>query len=239
MKNLSICTIFSNWPLQSVFTQPIPSNSSKERYNLRDFFEHSIWCEIGLSIAHFIHDFNDDLSIRLSAFNWFHNLSYSLYTTLETELLGVDSGRIVSVKTLAEIKDETYRDLGALNKLLGGLSLLLMAVTSLGVIGLTSFSVTQRTRQIGTRRALGATRLAILRYFMLENWIVTGIGLLIGIALTYGLNFMLAQLAEVQKIGWPLVVSGMIALWVVGLLAALAPALRGTLVPPVVATRSV
>jgi putative ABC transport system permease protein len=163
----------------------------------------------------------------------------SLYTTLEEELLRVNEGRIVQVHTMAELKGERYGDLLALNKLLWGVSIMLVAVTSLGIIGLTSFSVTQRTRQIGTRRALGATRLAILRYFLLENWIVTGAGLLLGLGLTYGLNFALIHFAEVPKIGWPLVAGGMLALWLIGLLAALAPAARGTLVQPVIATRTV
>ena len=71
-------------------------------------------------------------------------------------------------------------------RLLGGLSVLLVVVTSLGIIGLTSFSVTQRTHEIGTRRALGATRPAILRYFLVENWIVTSSGWSWACVLTYG-----------------------------------------------------
>jgi putative ABC transport system permease protein len=107
-----------------------------------------------------------------------------LYTTLETKLVALNEGRLVKVQTLKEYKDDTYRDVTAVTQMLGGLSVLLVVVTSLGIIGLTSFSVTQRTREIGTRRALGATRLAILRYFLLENWIITGMGLTLGIALT-------------------------------------------------------
>jgi putative ABC transport system permease protein len=112
-------------------------------------------------------------------------------------------------------------------------------VTSLGIIGLTSFSVTQRTREIGTRRALGATRLAILRYFLVENWVTTTVGLGLGVGFTYGLNFALANLADVPRIDLPTIGLGMVALWAMGLVAALAPAVRGTTVQPVVATRSI
>ena len=52
---------------------------------------------------------------------------------------------------------------------------LLTAITGLGIVGLASFSVARRTRQIGIRRALGATKTAIVRYFMLENFIVSSI----------------------------------------------------------------
>ena len=162
-----------------------------------------------------------------------------LYTRLETDLLDSNEGRLVTVRTLKEIKDETYSSVHAVTKMLGGVSVLLVVVTSLGIIGLTSFSVTQRTREIGTRRALGATRLAILRYFLVENWLITAMGLTLGILLTYGLNFALAHWSDVQTIGVPVVAGGMILIWCVGLLAALVPAIRGTSVSPVLATQTV
>jgi putative ABC transport system permease protein len=162
-----------------------------------------------------------------------------LYTVLDASLLRVNEGRIASVRTLKEIKANTYRPNVVVTQMLGVLSLLLVFVTSLGIIGLTSFSVTQRTREIGTRRALGATRWAILRYFLVENWLVTSTGLTLGLVLTYALNFALAQSAEVSRIGWTQVTTGMLILWLAGLMAALVPALRGTTVPPVLATRTV
>jgi putative ABC transport system permease protein len=163
----------------------------------------------------------------------------SLFGAMETELLKVNPGRLVETQTLLEIKRRHYRDITAFSQLLGGVSVLLVAVTSLGIIGLTSFSVTQRTRQIGTRRALGASRPAVLRYFLVENWIVTSTGLLLGIVFSYGLNFTLAHFTDVPKVPWTLAGVCMLLLWLVGLLAALAPALRGSAVAPVVATRTV
>ena len=162
-----------------------------------------------------------------------------LYTRLEMKLNESNEGRLITVRTLKEIKDETYSSVFAITKMLGAVSVLLVVVTSLGIVGLTSFSVTQRTREIGTRRALGATRLAILRYFLVENWLITAMGLTLGILLTYGLNFALAQWSDVQTIGVPVVAGGMILIWCVGLLAALVPAIRGTSVSPVLATQTV
>ncbi len=162
-----------------------------------------------------------------------------VFKAAEVALLDSNAGRIVMLDTMTELKERMYSDLVALDKMFLGVSVLLVFVTSLGIIGMTSFSVTQRTKQIGTRRALGATRLAILRYFLIENWILTGIGLTLGIALSYSLNFALANLADAPKISFAMVGAAMLVLWVVGLLAALAPALRGTLVPPVIATQSV
>ena len=163
----------------------------------------------------------------------------SLYGGVEQALLDLNESRILSVRTLTEVEHDGIKDIMAVGTMLGFISSLLVAVTCLGVIGLTSFSVTKRTKEIGTRRALGATRAAILRYFLLENWMLTGIGLAVGIVVTYALNFLLAELAEVSRLDFALVAWGMLLLWVVGLLSALVPALRGTAVPPVVATRTV
>ena len=63
---------------------------------------------------------------------------------------------------------------------------MLTAVTALGIVGLASFSVNRRTRQIGIRRALGASKVAVLRYFMTENLMISLVGVLIGAALTIG-----------------------------------------------------
>jgi putative ABC transport system permease protein len=163
----------------------------------------------------------------------------TLYGETEATLLRVNDGRIASTSSMAEIEREDFAELLAVNQMLGAVSLLLVAVTSLGMIGLTSFTVTQRTRQIGTRRALGATRFAILRYFLVENWVLTGFGLTLGLVCTYGLNLLLAKLADVPTVAGSTVVGAMVFLWIVGLLATIFPALRGTTVPPVVATRTI
>jgi putative ABC transport system permease protein len=165
---------------------------------------------------------------------------------LEDALLKIDAGRIVRVRTLEEVKARTFGSELGLIKILTSVVILLVAVTAFGIVGLTSFSVNQRRRQIGTRRALGATRHDILRYFLLENWMVTGSGLALGLGLAWALNYALVRMtavvgasAGVPKLDWGLLGGGMVLLWVSGLLAALAPALRATRVAPVVATRTV
>ena len=68
---------------------------------------------------------------------------------------------------------------------------LVVAVALAGSLALASFSVAERTRQIGVRRALGASRGEIVRYFLLENLILTSFGLGLGLALAVGLNHVL------------------------------------------------
>ncbi len=163
----------------------------------------------------------------------------TVYTELEELMVSMNPGRIVTVRTLSEVKNESYTVSRAMIKLLTGVIFFLILVTSLGIVGLTSASVTQRVRQIGTRRALGATKVDIVRYFLVENWVITGFGLLFGVALTYGLNYALASFAGVPKMDAGLLLGGVLLLWLTGVLAALAPALRATLVAPEVATRTV
>ena len=85
---------------------------------------------------------------------------------------------------------------------LGTVIVALLIVTGLGIVGMASFWVTRRTKQIGTRRALGAQRFDIRRYFMIENLIVVGIGIGIGLVLTYGFNLWLMQHYELPRLSW-------------------------------------
>lgn len=120
-----------------------------------------------------------------------------------------------------------------------GVTLAVVAITVIGIMGLTGFWVARRTRQIGIRRALGATRGDILRYFLMENLLVVGAGVLLGIVVAYGGNLWLMEHLEIPRLPWQWLPIGAVLLWVLGQLAVLAPARRASRVPPVVATRSV
>jgi putative ABC transport system permease protein len=116
---------------------------------------------------------------------------------------------------------------------------LLVIITSLGVAGLTSFNVTRRYKQIGTRRALGATRGQIVRYFLAENLLFTAIGIVLGSLFAIAVNTVLVSAFSVPKFSWLWLPVSMVGLIVVGLLAVLMPARRAAQVPPAVATRTV
>ena len=107
----------------------------------------------------------------------------------------------------------------------------LLLITSFGIVGLASFSVRQRTRQIGTRRALGATKADILRYFLVENFLIASGGVLLGAVLTVAFNILLVQLLQVARVDWWAIPTGMAALWLLGLLAVLGPARKASAVP--------
>jgi putative ABC transport system permease protein len=162
-----------------------------------------------------------------------------LTRALEDKLIAVNAGRNVRVRTLDEVKAQYFGGQRITVLLMTGIVVLLVLVTSLGIVGLTSFSVTERTRQIGTRRALGARRADIVRHFLLENWVVTTFGLVLGVALAYALNMGLMSAAAATKLAWPMIASGVVVLWAAGVLATLAPALRASRISPAIATRNV
>ena len=117
-------------------------------------------------------------------------------------------------------------------------SALLLLVTALGIVGLASFWVQQRTRQIGIRRALGATRGQILRYFLVENFILASIGIVLGMLLAYLLNQWLMGRYELPRLPLLYLPVGALALWLLGQLAVFGPARKAAAIPPAVATRS-
>ena len=161
--------------------------------------------------------------------------------TVEAKLIDSNHGRIIrSVKSVAQIRAECYANDRAMMIILGTVIFCLLTITALGIVGMASFWVTQRTKQIGTRRALGATRASILRYFLTENFLITTGGLVLGAFLTYAFSlWLMAHAQEAKLLPWHYVPVGFVCLWLLGQLAVLGPATRAARVPPAVATRSV
>ncbi len=139
----------------------------------------------------------------------------------------------------AAVRDRALAKSRAAVWLLAGVCLIVLIVTLAGIMGMTSYWVGQRTRQIGIRRALGARRRNILNHLQIENLLVVGSGVVLGLAAAYGINLWLMQHYELSRLPWQYLPLGAALLLVLGQLAVLAPALRASRVPPVVATRSV
>lgn len=158
---------------------------------------------------------------------------------IEPRLVTINGSRTFNLQSIAEIKDNFFSSGRLVITAMTAVIIVLVFVTALGIVGITSLSVAERTKQIGTRRALGATRGDILKHFLTENWIVTTIGLVLGVFATYALNyFLVSELTDV-KMPWYLVGVGMVLLWLNGLAATIPPAVRAARVAPAIATRSV
>ncbi len=164
----------------------------------------------------------------------------SVIRDLPKVLDGVDDQRIITKsQTYSQTVSDYYHDDRALVWLLLVVIGCLLALTALGVVGLSSFWVQQRTRQIGIRRAIGATRGDILRYFHVENLLIVGLGIVFGSLGAVLLNLLLMQHYELPRLPLYYLPIGAVLLWVLGQLAVLGSAFRAAAVPPVVATRSV
>lgn len=122
--------------------------------------------------------------------------------------------------------------------LLVAVSALLLLITALGIIGLASFWVQQRKRQIGVRRALGATKGDIVRYFQVENFLVVTMGVVLGMIGALGVSLLLMQRFETSALPWWYLPIAVVVLWLLGQLAVLAPALQAAKISPIEATRS-
>ncbi|HVX03803.1 MAG TPA: FtsX-like permease family protein [Rhodanobacteraceae bacterium] len=152
----------------------------------------------------------------------------------------LDPKRVVTQqRTLDDARAEFFQGDRAMTSLLFGVIIALLLVTGLGIVGLASFWVAQRRRTIGVRRALGATRADILHYFQTENFLLATLGIVLGMVLAYGINLLLMLHYELPRMPWMYFPIGALALWLIGQMAVLGPALRASQVPPVVATRTV
>ncbi|MCG8433240.1 MAG: ABC transporter permease [Gammaproteobacteria bacterium] len=130
------------------------------------------------------------------------------------------------------------RDRAMLN-LLATVITLLVIITGLGIVGLVAFNVNQRRKQIGTRRALGARQFHILRYFLVENWLITTMGLTLGVVLTFTLSYWLGVQYELPKLDWRYLPIAIAFIWALGLTSAFGPARRAAVISPAIATRNV
>jgi putative ABC transport system permease protein len=157
-----------------------------------------------------------------------------------TVLARIDGNRIVrQPQTFAGMRsDYFHRDRTMVGMLLAAAAALAF-VTAVAIAGLAHFWVQQRRRTIGIRRAIGATRGDILRYFQTENFLIVSGGIVLGLLLAVLLNLMLMKHYELPRLPLFYLPIGALILWGLGQLAVLGPALRAAAVPPVVATRSV
>ena len=151
----------------------------------------------------------------------------------------VDDNRILQhAQTFSQLRLDYFHRSRTMIALLIAAALGLLAVTAIGIAGLANFWVQQRKRSIGIRRAIGATRSDVLRYFQTENFLIVTAGIALGSVLAYALNMLLMAHYEQPRLPLTYPAIGALALWLLGQLAVLGPALRAAAVPPVVATRS-
>jgi putative ABC transport system permease protein len=163
-----------------------------------------------------------------------------LMPRIEEMLANSNGDRIIRhVTTIDDVRRMAYLGEAAMIKMLTFVVSLLTIITGLGIVGLASFNVSRRTRQIGIRRALGATRVAVMRHFMVENFLVSTVGIVAGAILAVALNMFMVEAFALEPLSWYVIPAAMLVLWVVGQAAVAGPARRASRVTPAIATRSI
>jgi putative ABC transport system permease protein len=158
----------------------------------------------------------------------------------EKKLLEINRGRVLEdSKSLLEMRAEAYLDDRGLAVILGVVCAALVAITAFGVVGLTSYWVAQRRRQIGIRRALGATRYAIVRYYQTENFLIAAAGAALGLGLALSLNLWMVTTFEMERLHVIYVISGAFFVLLLGQVAVLWPAVKAAAAPPALVTRAI
>jgi putative ABC transport system permease protein len=157
----------------------------------------------------------------------------------EKRLIDLDRARVIEKNwTQAATRADAYKDDRGLVVILSVVCAALVAVTAFGIVGLTSYWVAQRRRQIGIRRALGATRQAIVRYFQTENFLIAAAGSLLGVGMAVSLNLWMVTAFEMERLHTSYALIGAILVLLLGQLAVLWPALKAASIPPALATRA-
>jgi putative ABC transport system permease protein len=156
----------------------------------------------------------------------------------ETALRAANNGPVViRSTTMDKARNDRYRADRALSWMLISVSALLLLVTASGIVGIASLWVTQRRKQIGVRRALGARRIDIMRYFLTENIMITSAGIVAGMLLALALNQLLVSTLELARLPPVYLLGGCGLFWALGLGAVYGPAWRAASISPATATR--
>jgi putative ABC transport system permease protein len=157
----------------------------------------------------------------------------------ETALRKRDPNRVVGkLRKMSDDKQRSYSGDMMMAFTLTVVTGLVLVFSSLGIFGLATFNVNSRTRQIGTRRAVGARKIDIVQYFLAENWIVTTLGVVVGCGLALAAGYWLSTQYGLKRLDLYYLVGGVLGLWALGQLAAWQPALRAAKVSPAMATRN-
>lgn len=164
----------------------------------------------------------------------------SVIANVQQFLLAQENRRVISsAETLLEKKKRSYQSDKLMTNMLIVIIAVLIFITALGIAGMTVFNVNRRQKQIGTRRALGASRLDILRYFMTESAVIALIGITIGVVLALVLNNYLMTYFSTSSLAFNYIVTTLVGIIVVVEFAVFWPARKASMISPAIATRSV
>jgi predicted permease len=161
----------------------------------------------------------------------------ALAASVREAVRGVDPGlEAAAVKPMSDVVSETVAQPRFNVLLLSAFALLALLLAAVGIYGVVSYSVVQRTREIGVRVALGASRGDVLRLVTGEGVRMAGLGVVLGLlGAAAATRLLTALLFEVRPIDAPTFLGAALFLVLIAAAASLLPAWRATRVAPVTA----
>jgi putative ABC transport system permease protein len=163
----------------------------------------------------------------------------SVVSAVRAQFAAVDASLPLSeVKSLSRVISESVIGLAYVAAIMGVLGIIALVLASVGVFGVMSYSVSERTHEIGIRMALGASARGIVRLVLGNGMLLTLIGMAIGLPLALGLAYALSSLLFGVKANDPFSFVGLpVILAAAAALASLLPVRRAVRVDPLVALR--
>jgi len=152
--------------------------------------------------------------------------------------VGSDNEDFLQIQDMTEIQDMLSSTTKTMGWLLGSIAAISLVVGGIGIMNIMLVSVTERTKEIGLRKAIGARRSDIMIQFLIEAVVMTLSGGVIGIMLGSGTAYLLSRFAE-----WPVKISGSAIVLavtfsvIIGIIFGLWPARQASRLDPITALK--
>ncbi|MDP2267926.1 MAG: ABC transporter permease [Deltaproteobacteria bacterium] len=142
------------------------------------------------------------------------------------------------IRNMAEIRDSANQVTSTFKYLLGGIAAISLLVGGIGIMNIMLVTVTERTREIGVRKAIGATEGNILAQFLAESVIISGLGGLIGLGLGVGISKMIPKFSPMTTlVDWSSAILAIAVAASIGIFFGFYPAWRAAQLDPIEALR--